>query len=493
LAYIEKFKLRYITKTMLANKVSNESDEIILAFSQEFESYSSNASECGSSASKAECESETTTPESFPYFRKQMENPFFLNKRNRETIGIDNREFQHFEEVFLNVLLQPHCSERQKMWKVTKSKLAENILSFVQKYEKQIKPMIEYGAVRNYSLMGNRSRRIPIGPVFYVEENYGKRRARGHWGSFNTTTIDQQEYIIKTIKFDVVKLKEHTQYEHPVNELDFHRQLMEKSIYLPRYFCCVTEEGKALYVSEKGEGLMDWYYKHSKSRKKKDVVESMAKNLFYDYLTGLQKMHDSGVSHGDVKLDNFIYLQEKFGNFGKLIDLGCCVKHPQTEGGYDFTMKDCHKCGTQMYKSPERRFHLKQKDRTRYFLHKTYKKWDAAKDDLWGWAFSLLSFLVGGPLWNCRTSSTDTDVICFHLGTNMTYASPEAKSSVENWFSKSKKEKGFGIQHLLRLRYCPALSQSCVDLLEKIFVPQNVRLSLPQVVKHPFFNLQETA
>jgi len=130
------------------------------------------------------------------------------------------------------------------------------------------------------------------------------------------------------------------------------------------------------------------------------------------------------------------------------------VKHSHhIDGGWDFIMKDAHNAA---------------------------------------WGFSLLSFMCGGNLWNCKTSSSDVDVICFHIGTNFEYANEEAKLFVDNWCTQKKKQKGSGIQHLLKLRYCQPICKPCVDLLEHIFVPEEKRISIEEGLKHPFFNIEDT-
>ena len=56
---------------------------------------------------------------------------------------------------------------------------------------------------------------------------------------------------------------------------------------------------------------------------KKKFSEEIAKKIFYEILLGLETCHESGMSHGDIKLQNILFNS----NFGiKLIDLGFAKK-----------------------------------------------------------------------------------------------------------------------------------------------------------------------
>lgn len=457
----------------------------------------------------AGCDDGKRTPdEKKARFPRYFFNPFFVTETERESLqeqyDIDPMSFSVFEEEFSLILDLTFKNERLEKFESLKKNAAVGLLQFLETFQRPIRTMVEYGAVRNTSLatpMNSswKASRIKLGKKLICSQSHitNRKCIQGHWGEFFETTVDNVRCVVKEIKLSKVELKARAQYENPLTEMDLHRFLednrVEGSQYLPKLMSVVAENNRVLYVIEKGEVVFDFLLEYQNKRKKYPCLKILAKTLFHDYLRGLDEMHQKGVSHGDLKLENMIFTEDFAGlRVGKNIDLGSAVRHPSNDsGGFNFSMSGMHKAGTVSSMSPERRFHRAHVAK-KYLVECDSDVWKADMDDLWQWAYTLLTYKSGGRLFDYSTKRPQLlDKMTFHIATNCAFADELGKQKVKSFFKSRKLEEKMGINGLLGLRRCPLLDEDCLDLLSKILVPVSQRITVKEALKHKYFNLKE--
>ena len=107
----------------------------------------------------------------------------------------------------------------------------------------------------------------------------------------------------------------------------------------------------------------------------------------YDLLQGVQKMHNLGVAHRDLKPKNVYLDTDDTGLRAKIGDFGSC-KLLELNYRSDNELPD-HKVGTPAYRAPE------------VFLH--YRKFeDPRKADVWAVGCILAEMLLFEPLFFAR-------------------------------------------------------------------------------------------
>jgi len=300
--------------------------------------------------------------------------------------------------------------------------------------------------------------------------------------------------------------KDELAIENPYSEIDYHRILSSiNPIFFPHFMGVVVENNYAYYYMEKGKCIFDhvtdWQrgtYGNIKHPEVFERFENEAKTLFLHYLQALHFMHEHGFTHADVKLENMIFIEDENGNKrGKLIDLGSCKKHDlgTNEEEYDFEIDMIMHSGTIFNMSPERRLHFKPAEAARWRIKlENTARYNAAKDDLWSWAFGILNFLVGGYLWELknftarriRDRPTQRDYSMFALGTGGSYLLNDEIR--EQWFGNKIE---ICLKELVKKRGCHIMyefcSRECFDMLAKIFLPEHKRATVEEILEDPWF------
>lgn len=432
-------------------------------------------------------------------------NPFFLEERDISDLcaqyGVSRNEFNHFTRQFVGLLKLSNHGDRCSEWELLQEELDERFQNFVRDFRRKLLTMIEFGAQRNISLYRENKRKLPKQGIPLKDENHCV--LEGHWGNYHVKIIDGKKCVIKIINLKRVWKKDELIVENPYTEIDYHRILYSMcSEFFPEFVDILVENHVALYYMECGNCTFDYVNRqHRKGliveRTKFRKFEAFMRSLFLDYLRALQFMHSCGFTHGDVKLENMIFVQVGEDAYkAKFIDLGTCRKHEAGENGeYDFTIDILMHSGTDFNMSPERRFHFNSRDAERFKIHmESTGEYNSGADDLWAWGCSLIIALVGGHVWELksfkgkfRERPTAADFAMFAIASGGTYLNDD--KFIKKWFRR--RELNLTLRELFIQRDCGHfISDECLDMLATIFRPEADRSCIEEVLEHPWFSMQ---
>lgn len=443
--------------------------------------------------------------------KRDFSNPFFLSEGDVaqivEDFLIPEGEFQALQVEIARVLQLPTSLERKQQWARVRDCKFQRCHGFLSKFQDTIESMVEFGAERNVSIIGDSFTRWPTLDAKPLLEDNGTP-LKGHWGDILSVCIDDRKWVIKVI--DIERFRERRQSsgeiatEDPISEIDCHRHLISlNTLYFPHLLDCVIDQTSAYFFIEQGEDLFSlsnrWHKTHS--NESLPDLENVALNLFSDYLNALKVMHENGLTHSDIKLENMIWFETPVGPCGKLIDYGTCRRHKRVG---EYLIKQPEYSGTLTNISPERYFHNNKEGARRYHIDiPSPDTFDASKDDIWAWACSLLSMFANGPVWEFpahirkdRGSSKrdDDQMFCITLATGGSYL-PSGDDFAAKWFRR-KRSPPFPLElaQLLQLtRTCAdnksgvLLSSELLDLFTLILVPESERPSISKILHHPWF------
>ena len=180
---------------------------------------------------------------------------------------------------------------------------------------------------------------------------------------------------------------------------------------------------------------------------KKKFSEEIAKKIFYEILLGLETCHESGMSHGDIKLQNILFNS----NFGiKLIDLGFAKKIKE---GLISEIT-----GSKYYNAPE-------------MFSCATKGYDGVLADIFSLGVVLFVLVMGFYPFNKPNMIDSRYKLIF-------------KKDFDNFWKKCEQKK------ISSDKYFSGVSKEFKDLFEKMVCPKpKERISLCQIKKHSW--LQE--
>ena len=180
---------------------------------------------------------------------------------------------------------------------------------------------------------------------------------------------------------------------------------------------------------------------------KKKFSEEIAKKIFYEILLGLETCHESGMSHGDIKLQNILFNS----NFGiKLIDLGFAKKIKE---GLISEIT-----GSKYYNAPE-------------MFSCATKGYDGVLADIFSLGVVLFVLVMGFYPFDKPNMIDSRYKLIF-------------KKDFDNFWKKCEQKK------ISSDKYFSGVSKEFKDLFEKMVCPKpKERISLCQIKKHSW--LQE--
>ena len=180
---------------------------------------------------------------------------------------------------------------------------------------------------------------------------------------------------------------------------------------------------------------------------KKKFSEEIAKKIFYEILLGLETCHESGMSHGDIKLQNILFNS----NFGiKLIDLGFAKKIKE---GLISEIT-----GSKYYNAPE-------------MFSCATKGYDGVLADIFSLGIVLFVLVMGFYPFDKPNMIDSRYKLIF-------------KKDFDNFWKKCEQKK------ISSDKYFSGVSKEFKDLFEKMVCPKpKERISLCQIKKHSW--LQE--
>jgi len=324
----------------------------------------------------------------------------------------------------------------------------------------------------------------------------GTLLCKSHWGNVYRLQGFNQNLIVKVIalnKWDCKKSGFDTWNDDVALEIESHRILSSfNHPNIVRFEAATQDIFNLYYYQEAGTELFgtvekhrdrfwnqwkntlaknprDYYLNHKSSWEKRAVT------IFRGIFEGVQFLHEHGIAHRDIKLENMVCVSVNGDLVGKLIDFGVTLRFGEWEKN-GFRSKG--RVGTYPFMSPEMAFNGRDNLAPAHKLKiVNYDTYDAAKNDVWLLGHALWGYSTGVLLWS-EISSNDTR---FTVATSAQY-----HEAPLTWIKKRK-----GLRYLAR-RYGPErnemMSDKLIDLLEKIFTVEEKRLSTTECLKHPWFH-----
>lgn len=172
--------------------------------------------------------------------------------------------------------------------------------------------------------------------------------------------------------------------------------------------------------------------------------EDVAREYFFQILRGLKHLHDLGIYHRDMSLENLMVTR---GGQCKIIDFGMCIRFPMTENGQFLPIPQVPPCGKKAYLPPEN-------------YMQAPPTFDGSAADIWSVGTILTMLLVGGPIFSSPS------IICKKF---RRFFQGEFRVMLDKWQI--------------------ALSDEAVEIIEFILRSNPAdRPSLDEILQHPWMN-----
>jgi len=323
----------------------------------------------------------------------------------------------------------------------------------------------------------------------------GQHLAKAHFGpvlkiskGFNRATI------VKVVSKDLWKNAKEGRDKFNDNvprEIDAHRFLNEfLQPNIVRFEGVTRDAFNVYYYQERGVELFNMVEKHRESfwlhwrqillTKEKGYFasngspwEQRAQAIFKGVFQAVGFMHSIGLTHRDLKLENMVCVNENGQLVGKLIDFGVTHRYGIWEKN-DFQAKGM--IGTYPYYSPEMFYNGREEAAVSTGLKlANYKTYDDSKNDVFTLAHALCSFMLGVTLYADIKRKDQR----FVIATGARYL-----ENPEQW-TKIK-----GLRALTRAygkQRNEMISNSLIDLIERLFAPEPQRPSIAECLNHPWF------
>jgi len=178
------------------------------------------------------------------------------------------------------------------------------------------------------------------------------------------------------------------------------------------------------------------------------LSEDVARQLFTQFLSGLDYLQQMGICHRDLSLENILI---SGGNHCVIIDLGMCLRLPRGEDGSYMLVRPQGTCGKRNYISPE--------------IVANTQPFHGFAVDMWATGVILFIMLTGVP---------PVDVA--------SELDPRFRMLVNGQLPELLRQWEFN------------LSPAAVDLLSQLLTPDwRLRPTIEQVVQHPWVTPQRPA
>jgi len=213
----------------------------------------------------------------------------------------------------------------------------------------------------------------------------------------------------------------------------------------------------AYYLMPKAESSL-----HTYTHNKGPFEEEQAKVFFHDIANGLYFLHNKGIAHRDIKLQNILVVKSEQRMVAKLADFGLSKVVKNVNGEIEMFKKPA---GTMSYMSPEiMDCYIKSKSGHK----KDVKQWDAFPGDCWAAGICLYYLLTDeAPFLKSPASKTDRlEWGCLLL----------QKQNAKEWRRVPKLE---------------AVSDQCRSMIDLLLEPKpDLRLNIQQVLNACWFKMQ---
>jgi len=325
----------------------------------------------------------------------------------------------------------------------------------------------------------------------------GEEICTSHWGKifrlqdFNSNLVLK---VVSLMKWERKKNGLDRWNDDVAVEIAAHRYLSSLNIPNIVEFVAVTKDVQNLYYyQEAGVELFNMVQQHrgrywnqwNKTLKFKPMEyhlthaspwETRAKTIFRGIFEGVQALHNMGITHRDIKLENLVCVGEGGELVGKLIDFGVTLRYGEWEKD-DFQARG--QVGTYPFFSPEMAFNGRQTEAGgRRIRLSNYDHYDDSKNDIWTLGLAVWCFCTGVHLWE-HISNRDAR---FSVATSGRFDFVKTRS------------KYIGIRYLARRfgkERNEMMTNDLVDFLENILQPEDERLTVAECLDHPWL-LEQT-
>ncbi|CAE7522802.1 PSKH1 [Symbiodinium microadriaticum] len=298
------------------------------------------------------------------------------------------------------------------------------------------------------------------GMAYKMEDRVLKETIYGsvHCGFLLTATEEGYSYdqsclvAIKTFSKAKIKKKLPTTQEDPLKEFAAMQFLGNGHPHLMGQLDCMEDD--SFYYSVMNFCTGGELFSYLGSAGVGRMAEPMARRVFGQILDGLQAMHEKGVAHRDMSLENILiyHPDDETRMQVVLIDWGMCVRVPQFKGarGWEsFLVPALGCCGKKNYISPEV---IRNADK------RTAAAFCPLRADIWATGVILFMLLTGIPPFETA------------IYTNRAYGAIKQ-----------------GKLRALLLHWGYDLSRKAEDLLERLFtISPRDRLSIDEIREDPW-------
>ena len=263
------------------------------------------------------------------------------------------------------------------------------------------------------------------------------------------------------------------------------------SRYVYQYVTTIEKDNMRYLVTEySGGDMFDFIANNNKS-----FTERTIKRIFYDLVCAIKGFHELGLAHGDISLEN-VCIQEEIDEHQeneidrtfkiKVIDIAFAMVHPKSP--YNEIYKKYEKYEyVKIYKTNNIRefptgIHGHLMDEKNSYLGKVFymsperfeaQEYDVVycsyKDDTYALGIILYS-LIFGTIPYKKPSENNQNF----------------KNIITGKWKKNLKEENYKQNHIAHKKHSG--HQEVIDLIDKILKFESKRLTLIDILKHPWFN-----
>ena len=161
--------------------------------------------------------------------------------------------------------------------------------------------------------------------------------------------INNQIYAMK--KVDMEKIEKEMEFDRKYyeNEINFLKKL--NSPYVCKCYAVFKENNFLFFIMEfMNNGDLNTFYNANKDLEKK-IPEEKLWDIFYKSISGLKYIHEQGIIHRDIKLEN-LFLDDNF-NISAAIDEKSAEKFSEQKDDLEFMVNGLTCLGTEGYMAPE--------------------------------------------------------------------------------------------------------------------------------------------
>ena len=168
--------------------------------------------------------------------------------------------------------------------------------------------------------------------------------------------INNQIYAMKKVDMDILEHEKEYDRKYFENEINYLKNL--RSPYVCKCYAIFKEKNYLFFIMEfMNNGDLNSFYNANKDLKKK-IPEEQLWDIFYKSISGLKYIHEQGLIHRDIKLEN-LFLDDNFNikigdfNVSATIDEKSAAHFSDQQDDLEFMINGLTYVGTEGYMAPE--------------------------------------------------------------------------------------------------------------------------------------------